>query len=186
MGFPYLADKYWRDITRDERYFCTELFHALKGKEEPFVGWMNDTCLRQPFLTPAQVSSEWEAAFEVCFYRDYHHACNKTNAYSPKRTFDIALFGKEALVVIEAKAAMGFDTKQLDEFCQDKQQLEEITQAKVILLGLVASRYKSHMRATTESVFDGVLSWGDLEIVLGANAAFARADSLHNRTIMPD
>lgn len=33
MGIKYLNNKYWKDVTREERYFCSELFNYFKYKE---------------------------------------------------------------------------------------------------------------------------------------------------------
>jgi len=41
MGLSYLKNKNWSEITREERYFCAELYFAIKGNETDFVKWLN-------------------------------------------------------------------------------------------------------------------------------------------------
>jgi hypothetical protein len=40
-GFSYLGNKRWNEITRDERYFCAELFFDIKQDVNQFVKWLN-------------------------------------------------------------------------------------------------------------------------------------------------
>ena len=62
----YFGNKAWADITREERYFCSYLYHSIIGKEKQFVKWLNtNTKLK------LNESVNWELGFEVCFYRDY-------------------------------------------------------------------------------------------------------------------
>ena len=42
MGFSYLDGKNWRDVTRDERTYCAELFFVVKQDVHQFVKWLNE------------------------------------------------------------------------------------------------------------------------------------------------
>jgi hypothetical protein len=55
----YFNGKTWDQVTREERFFCAELY--LKFKEN----WM-------PFLEKYKINAEneYEIGYEVCFYRD--------------------------------------------------------------------------------------------------------------------
>ena len=37
MKITYFDDKTWSEITRDERYFCFELYNCIKQNQKPFL-----------------------------------------------------------------------------------------------------------------------------------------------------
>ena len=144
MGISYLPNKKrWSEITRDERYFCSELHNVLQESDEMmdrFIDLINKTFQATNGSLPK--SSSWTIGYEVCFYRDVMYERAKSikdyqfkpkhvyknhkgreidlNVFPPKRTFDLCLFHPEFLVIVEAKAAEGFKNKQLDDFRADK------------------------------------------------------------------
>jgi hypothetical protein len=61
----YLESKSWKDITREERFFCSHLYHTIINREKESVGWLNNNTTLK--LNP---NSNWEVGYEVCFYRD--------------------------------------------------------------------------------------------------------------------
>jgi hypothetical protein len=116
MGPKYFDGLSWNNITREERAFCAELFFCIREHPESFVRFLFDeTCL------PSVLPGPWDTAYEVCFYRDFLHgsAPKQKQEFSPKRTFDIALFSDEAIIIIEAKAAQLFTTHQATSFSKD-------------------------------------------------------------------
>ncbi|MDP2345547.1 MAG: hypothetical protein Q8O67_31680 [Deltaproteobacteria bacterium] len=125
-------------------------------------------------LDPA---ANWELAFEACFYRDlWHHRERKGRLYSPKRTFDLALFSDDVVVIIEAKAAEELDLRQVASFVADRDQvMKETGVARVLLVGLCSSRYK--VPATLRASFDGpILTWAALAARYNDDPILARAD----------
>jgi hypothetical protein len=140
MGINYLNNKSWNEITREERVFCSHLYHSilslpdikefttkLNGIESPIASFKNKLNL--------SAESPWEVGFEVCFYRDLLFALGpslrKVNAeaqldFSEKRTFDLCLFSKNELVIIEAKAYQGLSLKQNDDFKKDEEQVKKL------------------------------------------------------------
>ena len=129
MGFKYLSDKTWSQITREERYFCSHLYHFLIGKEKEFVSWLNET-----LKTNLNNDQEWEVSFEVCFYRDYYKTYPKTKKPSKdlrKRTFDLVLFSDSDIIIIEAKVQQPFKEKQIKELRFDIDYLQDFLSSKV-------------------------------------------------------
>jgi hypothetical protein len=120
MGFKYLSDKNfsngtWSQITREERYFCSHLYHFLIGKEKEFVSWLNET-----LKTNLNTDQEWEVSFEVCFYRDYYKLKEKKLPEElRKRTFDLCLFSATDIIIIEAKVQQPFHPDQINFLKQD-------------------------------------------------------------------
>lgn len=132
MGnLKYFGSKSWADITREERYFCSHLYHSVLGKEKEFVRWLSKTAQIE-----IDSQKDWEISFEVCFYRDFIKSNGKTikkynednkKEYPQKRTFDICLFSKDEIIIIEAKAQQGFTIPQMKEIQQDADLVEGLT-----------------------------------------------------------
>lgn len=185
MGFSYLNGQRWANITREERFFCAELYEAIKGREKEFVAWLNRQ-FTEP-LNAGEIDAEWEVAFEVCFYRDLLHAKKadkKSSKQSLKRTFDICLFSERVMIVIEAKAAMGFGQTQLEDVRRDRRHILRLFSQlpvpkpypRVLMVGLVSSRYTP--KAATAGVFDGLVRWKDLAELFPGVEALKRADEV--------
>src|SRR5438046_1156373 len=115
MGFPYFNDKSWIDLTREERYFCAELFFYYKAEPKKIIEFLFNCSSIKGAVTDEDLNGEWELAYEVCFYRDVcwylydEHKISFSQAeYSPKRTFDLCLFSEEKILIIEAKVQQPF------------------------------------------------------------------------------
>lgn len=135
MGFKYLSDKAWSQITREERYFCSHLYHFIIGKEKEFVSWLNES-----LKTNLNTDQEWEVSFEVCFYRDYNKTFPKTKKPSKdlrKRTFDLVLFSESDIIIIEAKVQQPFKEKQINELNFDLDYLKKLLDNKVNVIALL-------------------------------------------------
>ena len=116
MAPKYFDGLSWNNITREERAFCAELFFCIRKNPESFVRFLfNEACL------PSVLPGPWDTAYEVCLYRDFLHrfAPEQKQEFSPKRTFDIALFSDEAIIIIEAKAAQIFTAHKATSFSKD-------------------------------------------------------------------
>ncbi len=139
MGHEYIFDKKaWIEITREERLFCSHLYHKINTPEraKEFINWINT--IKSPvkeFNNQNSLNSndDWEASFETCFYRDLlkSHGFGVKEKFEDlkkienigsnavnliKRTFDLVLFSNDTILIIEAKAAGKLDSKQFKEF----------------------------------------------------------------------
>lgn len=173
MGFTYLKDKNWKDITREERLFCAELHFSIKRNEKIFIKWLNEKAKLN--LSPNEIETEWEVGYEVCFYRDYIHEIkqewekylitnkNKKGKYPSKRTFDLCLFSAKNIIIIEAKAQQGFNQKQLNEIKKDKHLLNKLLEKKcpkIYIIALYSSKYSPKQQ--TLDCFDGKFTWAEI------------------------
>ena len=189
MTFPYLGHRRWAEISREERLFCAELFFAIRGDESRFVGWLNE---RIPSLR-LDASEPWEVGYEVCFYRDLLFGSGlpvRPSPFSGKRTFDLCLFSVGQIVVIEAKAQAGFSARQNEEFEADLDHVPACISAagfgatcpRVSFVALASSRYLQNVerygRGLPE-VFDGAVSWRDVNDSFASRALFERADAVY-------
>ena len=190
MGFRYLGEKCWADVTREERFFCQHLFAlCLKHGVERVL-----SCIyKNDYGSGSSRNVEWEPAFEVCFYRDLLHLRNMRDArYSPetncprkprfslKRTFDFVFFSETAIVILEAKAQQGFDGKQLEGLKCDRKLVKDLTKVEnVWVYGLASSQYKP--RTSTIEWFDApLLTWSCLANAYDGDEILERADALYN------
>lgn len=177
MGLKYLDGKQWANITRDERFFCLQLYNRIieMGTSE-FVRH-----LRDDYGCDANPDTDWELGFEVCFYRDlWQHRGRRGDLYSPKRTFDLALFSDEAIIVIEAKAQQAFDDDQLLTFVRDREQiLKETEVGHVFVMGLCSSKHPPSPAA--QRSFDGtIMTWGGLARHFDDDPHLYRADDIYD------
>lgn len=116
--FAYLRNNSWSQITREERYFCAELFFEISKDVKRFIRFLSTKTKLN--LNP---DLDWEVGFEVCFYRDLLYANRKRvrnyKEFHSKRTFDICLFSQTQVVIIEAKAQEKFNTAQIEHLKKD-------------------------------------------------------------------
>jgi hypothetical protein len=180
VGFTYLGGKCWSQVTRDERFFCQRLYEKIRSEgPQRFVEFLRGHGLDVP------ADGEWEVAYEVCFYRDLWQLrrCEGT-PLSPKRTFDLCLFGEKAIVIIEAKAAEKFDADQTRIFAGDIAEVGRLTGIEnVKLVGICASGYS--VEHEIKAQFNGpIISWKKLaaryendELLLRADAVFEEREA---------
>jgi len=198
---PYLHGRTWTAISREERFFCAELYFMLSRMPDlkPVVRWMNEQC---PDLQ-LSVEGSWSVGYEVCFYRDHIHAFhfNGSNSirdkvvpetdrpFMFKRTFDLVLFHAEHLVIIEAKAQQGLSVGQIAHFERDKEDLNWLLGTlapKVHLVLLCSQSYSKKTRAgELRERFDGTVTWkgfSEMATTWGGDRqtqeALERADSM--------
>jgi hypothetical protein len=124
--FDYLGDKNWNEITRDERTFCAHLYEAFRQDPKKLVEVIANSNHNPdgfPVLDDLMDQNDWQLNYEVCFYRDLlksHGEGVKNSEFPDKRTWDLALFSKKYLIIIEAKAHENLDRKQLADLAADK------------------------------------------------------------------
>jgi hypothetical protein len=203
MGWKYLGGKTWAEVTRDERFFCQHLYSLIREDVPGFVRKLNElAALNLPD------EEEWEVGFEVCFYRDHRFMCaedkhvwhGNTDMYSSKRTFDLCLFSHDHIVIIEAKAAQGFELKQIGEFMNDLAWVKEAVAVvkgdgaaaghivDVYVVALASKKYLDKLdwgKINRESTFSGeAISWAALAEHYGMNEkkcdpVLLRADAIY-------
>jgi hypothetical protein len=189
MGFEYLNKRNWLEITREERLFCAHLYWKIKGNEQDFINWLNET-------SKTNYKSEyWEVGYEVCFYRDLIKAFDKKSSikidgeYSTKRTFDLCLFGDNDILIFEAKAFQGFDTKQFDSFLEDKKKIPDLMKKfhipaspNIYIFLIISSKYKienSPLYKRIEEEKMKKIKWLDIYSKYN-DKAFIQADNCFN------
>ncbi|GEM_PF-1019402 len=187
MGFTYLEGKSWTEITREERFFTQRLYELIKKDQKLFLEF-----IKSKFLKDLDVGGEWETGYEVCFYRDLYKMdpeifskCKGVKCYSPKRTFDLALFGKKDIVIIEAKAATDFESEQNDNFIRDVKWVKNLTGVQnVHLVALYSS--KCNQRDEIKKVFDeNQITWEELTGLYPGEAVLKRADEIYEPNLHP-
>ena len=182
MDLLYIDKKTWKDITREERFFCSHLYHSIINREKEFIEWLNKIPTLQ--LNP---NSNWEIGYEVCFYRDlikHWKDQGKTipneKQYSPKRTFDLCLFSNDHVVIIEAKAQQGFHGNQLKKFEKDRADIKKLLEKENLIVSVVllhSSEYKPRDKRIKNSPR---FTWKNIYNSFEKNDLFEKADGLYN------
>lgn len=176
MGFEYLGNKNWSDVTRDERTFCADLYITLKDTEKlrTFTNWLCEQCN----ITKVDTSKDIEIGFEVTFLRDVlfdfelaegENVADKERIKGAlKRTLDLAIFLPNDIIIIEAKAAESLITKQMEDFNKDQDAINALLKAigrkspHVHLVGLVSSEYRPKPE-TKQNFKNRIITWNDIQ-----------------------
>ncbi|MEI6143945.1 MAG: hypothetical protein WCP85_32015 [Mariniphaga sp.] len=184
MGFDYLYNKSWKDLSREERYFCIDLFLQLKmnGTESQFINWLINYC--NLLLAEEFNGKDYEIGIEVCYYRDliFHYELPSAGRFDNKklikgflkRTFDFCIFLPKDIIIIEAKAAKGMTSKQMKEFTIDKEAIKvchkglNLPQVNVHMIALVSQQYVSRPgfrrgEANVKMNFNEIITWDQIQ-----------------------
>ena len=174
----------WSEISREERFFTSMLFHDVVAKSAPIL---NVLFYKIPLPQGTQVE---DIGFEVCFFRDAAFFKDATERKLlervvplEKQTFDLVLtLSTKRIVIIEAKAQQGFRRKQID-MLREARELMQGPQVrpvkKVHLVALWSSRYKP--REETRGAFNACLTWRKMANLYPENAEiYMRADSIYS------
>ncbi|MBA7581357.1 hypothetical protein ES708_23259 [subsurface metagenome] len=185
MGFSYLQDKSWLEITREERLYCAFLYWDAKDREKDFISWLDDN-------HDLQLDSDagWEIGYEVCFYRDLlksrGESVNPTQ-YSSKRTFDLCLFSEETMVIIEAKVQQMFKESQIRAFQKDRDDIPKIVGKEIDtkIIALASSHYyENYDKFGQKDIlkkFDACISWADIYDSYNPRYIYKQADDIYGK-----
>ena len=185
-GLSWLCEKTWEQVSREERYFCAELFFVIQKDNRRFVQFLREKA-HWPIPEKKRPIPEmnWNPAYEVSFYRDIAKARKDSeNPFTQQRSFqqhafDLALFSNEAIILIEAKAHQRFTGRQLKWLDSDRENVRKLTKVEeIFLVGLISSKYWPE--PPTRKHFDLIIRWRDLACWYGDDARakpiFSRAD----------
>ena len=152
----------WSDITREERFFTSFLFHDVQQNPKPLLK------LLQSKLELSTSISIIDIGFEVCFFRDAFKAnlISERQRGLEKVTFDLMLWlSNRSVVIIEAKAQQGFNINQLKMLLKSREIMLDLSTdkypiAQIKLIGLCSSRYKP--KDSTVKWFDALILWKEI------------------------
>ena len=169
----------WEEITREERYFCSFLFHDIRSNPAPFM-----TLLRDEGLPTSPESKIIDVGYEVCFFRDSAKVeLIERQSHLEKQTFDLVLWLSDgSLVIIEAKAQQGFGMDQLKKLEDSKLIItgSSYPVSRIHLVGLVSSKYSP--QADVKSVLNPILMWDEMMTTYPVNAhIYQRADEIYGK-----
>jgi len=168
----------WSEITREERFFTSTLYHDIVKCPQLF--WE----LLAPKLNLPNNTRIIDEGYEVCFFRDAYLAglLKERVQRLEKQTFDLVLWlDTGEMIIIEAKAQQGFLNKQLDELenarCIIRRQLGRKC-PEVHLVGLCSSKYNPS--ECTKDRFDSIVLWPDVANQYQENQRhYYRADKIY-------
>jgi hypothetical protein len=184
-GLSWLNNQSWQEVTREERYFCAELYGAVRDDVGRFIAF-----LRDEYGPIIGARLNWEVGYEICFYRDWARAVGRhrnapaRSLHTPlslKRTFDLALFSDTQIVLFEIKANRSFIMDQQKELETDRTRVEECTGvADVQTAGIISSKYTPRRSTLEPFTLQPLITWNDVAGVYRNKAAlFRRADMIY-------
>lgn len=167
MSIPFFNGLSWKDRSRDERFYCFCLYQNTKGNPKQFAELISEKA-----GLSIESTDDWDIGVEVCFYRDYLWHKRKPvhgSGFSPKRTFDLCLFGPNTIIIIEAKVDRPFDTEQNKTFVEDPKKIRQLLAVdtlNVYLIALASSKYyeadMANGNGNALQPFNGRISWLDM------------------------
>jgi len=157
----------WADITREERFFTSLLFHDIRANPAPMLSLLKDS-LRLPARTTIS-----DVGFEVCFFRDAAFArLIERHLSLEKQTFDLVItFSSRRIAIIEAKAQQGFHLAQISKLHQarDIMVASALWPAKEVdICALTSSLYTPSNKV--RSAFDSICTWRDIATIYPRNS----------------
>lgn len=146
----------WKQITREERYFTSLLFHDLMKNSASLI-----KLFPSEMGIPAGTIAK-EVGYEVCFFRDaYRKDLIERQKRLESQKFDLVLFlNSDHMVIIEAKAQQGFKMDQIRNLLEAKDKIINSgfkPATMVSLVALYSSRYSP--RNKTLDDFDACITW---------------------------
>ena len=180
-GLSWLNNKHWSEITREERYFCAELYCVVRDDPDKFIRF-----LHEKYPDSIEISLNWQIAYEVCFYRDWMHMHDASDIVpdrrlSKKRTFDLALFSDSQIILIEAKAHQGFTSEEVERFPDDKVAIQTCTGVPSIhTAAITSSKYNPRSSTLTNFTLVPPIHWYSLaKLYHQCSQIFRRADDIY-------
>ena len=180
-----MKNHFWKDISREERFFTSILHHETLNDVRPFS---NMLCKLLKLENDVKIK---EIGFEVCFFRDGSkkefniiERQDGSRKKLEKQTFDFMVFFSDgSAAIIEAKAQQGFDSEQIESLRESKRIIENSPikpVAKVYLIALYSSQYKP--KRTTLDEFSANITWKELKgIYPSSKDIFERADRIYGK-----
>jgi len=175
-----MSRKSWVEITREERYFTSFLFHDILHNPEPLCG-----LLRGKLDFKANVAVV-DIGYEVCFFRDVFRSglIKKRQPALEKQTFDLVLWlSTNDLVIIECKAQQGFHNKQISKLKEARDIILQLSNDqypidKIYLVALCSEQYEPH--EATRDCFSALLTWNEMvDIYPNNKKIYYRANSIY-------
>ena len=184
-GLSWLGNRKWWEVTREERYFCAELYWAVKEDLSKFIAFLDSKYPRK-----INTDSVWQVGYEVCFFRDWakiypeksqNVQAGSDQALSKKRTFDLALFSNSQVILFEAKAQQYFTAKQAKEFESYRELFRRCTGVtEVHTAAIISSKYTPRDTITKCFSLNPLISWEKLACLFDSKyQIFRRADSIY-------
>ena len=191
-SLDWLEISNWYKVTREERHFCAHLYECIRQNPSVFIELLNKrnllkNCTTKQTSLSLNPCAYVDAGFEVAFYRDLEKKKIKIpSSASIRRKFDLALFFKDQLVIIEAKAQQRFDKKRdLEKLSCDHAYMKELfPDIPTVFVGISSSKwfYSKRKEICVESHFNGFLTWGVLAEEFPAHKhVFQRANCVYGK-----
>lgn len=184
----------WEEITREERYFTSFLFHDIRKNPMPFL-----KLLKAKGLDCEEGVTIVDVGYEVCFFRDMAKAgklesedelikkagLRKLMKTFQKLTFDLVFWlSDRTLVLTEAKAQQGFKNDQIDMLRYARRviassDMVNLRESEILLAGIKSSRY-TIKDANVIDTLKPIMTWQQIAAIYPECASiYLRADGIY-------
>ena len=176
----------WEKNTREERQFCADLYSLIRSDHERFFNFLNSNKQIGENIPNFDSTKFVDVGFEVAFYRDIKYKTSVligNDKASNHRKFDIAIFLKAQLIIIEAKAQQGFKTDDVNQYKKDIKLLSKhLENIDFYFISICSSKYwdSPRRKRDIDSVINKNLTWNDLDKEY-PRMNFKRANEIYRR-----
>ena len=167
----------WAEISREERFFTSFLFHDISADAAPMLRLLSGS-----LGIPARTTIS-DVGFEVCFFRDAAYArLIERHRSLEKQTFDLVITLSSGLIaIIEAKAQQGFHLAQISKLKEARNMIvasDRWPANEVELCALTSSLYTPGPKV--RAAFTGMFTWLDIARAYPRNSKhYERGDGLY-------
>lgn len=189
-GVHWLQGKSWWEVSRDERFFCAELYQRIRGDVTRFVAHLS----RDIDLDPR---GQWQVAYPVCLQSDLWSPRSRSDeerrdTIRPhverssgiertrfQRSSNLALLSEHEVVLIEVAGELGLQLESVHQLVRAAADLKDLLPQlrDVFCAGLVSSQVEPP-REVTRALGGPLLRWKALAELYGGDEQLLRADAL--------
>ncbi|MEY4545902.1 MAG: hypothetical protein RL685_2097 [Pseudomonadota bacterium] len=189
-GLHWLQGKSWWEVSRDERFFCAELYQRIRGDVTRFVAYLS----REIDLDPR---GHWQAAYPVCLQSDLWQprsrsdADRRDTARPPverssgiervrfERSSNLALLSDHDVVLIEVAGEHGLQLESVQQLNRAAADLKDLLpQLRDVYCAALVSSQTEPPREVVRALGGPLLRWKALSELYGDDELLLRADTL--------
>lgn len=189
-GLHWLQGKSWWEVSRDERFFCAELYQRIRGDVTRFVAYLS----RELDLDPR---GQWQVAYPVCLQSDLWSPRGRSDSERRdtirphverssgiertrfERSSNLALLSDHEVVLIEVAGEHGLQLESVQQLVRAATDLKELLPQlrDVFCAGLISSQIEPP-REVARALGGPLLRWKALAELYGDDELLQRADAL--------
>lgn len=177
----------WAEVTREERFFTSHLYHDLLRDPAPFM-----KILGAKGINISEETCIVDVGYEVCFFRDlgFYNIISRVEGNDrkmyEKMTFDLSLtLSNGDFIIVECKAQQKFNGQQIDQLIKAKIEIENICHdihpyhdINAHIVGLHSNKYTPNILEINKIA---CITWADIAEIYPENYdVYNRANEIYD------